>query len=299
MPQNFLSALQRGQTSPTGVILGTNEIASAVAVFMRRVGWSVVLTHDPLLPVIRRAMSFHDALFEDAAIIEGIAGERAETVWEIVDVFDQPDRVAVTSLGLTDLLAFGSPDVLVDARMQKQHVTPDLRNLARVAVGLGPNFAVGSNCDVAVETHPAHCGEVVKTGRTVNVDPHCRPLGEVGSERFVYSELMGRWHTPIEIGARVFKGVVLGYLETIPIRAPLDGVVRGIVRDGLHVPPNVKLLEIDPRGRAASWTGIDDRGRDIAAATVKAMRIRTAQPVTSYRSLDILIKGSADFETRH
>ena len=205
----------------------------------------------------------------------------------------------MTSLGLTDLLAFGAPDVLVDARMQKQHVTPDLRNLARIAVGLGPNFSVGSNCDVAVETHPARCGEVVKAGRTESVDPHCRPLGEVGSERFVYSELMGRWHTPIEIGARVFKGVVLGYLETMPVRAPLDGVVRGIVRDGLHVPPNVKLLEIDPRGRGASWTGIDDRGRDIAEATVKAIRIRTAQPVTSYGSIDMLMRGSVDFKTRH
>jgi len=32
---------------PYALILGTNEIASAVAVEMRRAGWSVVLAHDP------------------------------------------------------------------------------------------------------------------------------------------------------------------------------------------------------------------------------------------------------------
>jgi xanthine dehydrogenase accessory factor len=276
MTQAFLSAL-RSAPSPFAIILGTNEIASAVAVHLRRIGWSVVLSHDPLLPVIRRAMAFHDALFDDHSMVEEILGERVETAWEIADVVDVPDRVAVTWLGLADLLALGSPLVLVDARMQKNHAVPDLRNLAGITIGLGPNFVVGTNCDIAVETQPGQCGVVIRAGRTRAPDGRSRLLGGIGAERFVYSDQMGRWRTPVEIGTRVFRGVVLGYLDRLPVRAPIDGVVRGIVRDGLDVPAYVKLLEIDPRGRDAAWTGIDERGRSIAEATISAIKVKVAQ----------------------
>jgi hypothetical protein len=43
------------------------------------------------------------------------------------------------------------------------------------------------------------------------------------------------------------------------------------------VPAHVKILEIDPRGRNASWTGMDELGRRIARATVRAIKIKTAQ----------------------
>ncbi len=89
-----MSAFRR-DLSPFAIILGTNEIASAVAVHLRRAGWSIVLSHDPLLPVIRRAMAFHDALFDDRPTVEEIRGERVETAREIADTIDAPNRVAV------------------------------------------------------------------------------------------------------------------------------------------------------------------------------------------------------------
>jgi hypothetical protein len=54
-----------GPPYPFAVILGTNEIASAVAVYLHRAGYRVVLSHDPVPPVIRRKMAFHDALFDE------------------------------------------------------------------------------------------------------------------------------------------------------------------------------------------------------------------------------------------
>ena len=84
----------------------------------------------------------------------------------------------------------------------------------------------------------------------------------------------GRWNTAIEIGARVFKDFVVGHLGNAPVRAPFDGILRGIVRDGTEVPAGVKLLEVDSRGRRASWTGTDDRGRLIANAVAAAISSR-------------------------
>jgi nitrogenase-associated protein len=40
------------------------------------------------------------------------------------------------------------------------------------------------------------------------------------------------------------------------------------------VPAYAKILEIDPRRRSASWTGIDEPGRCIAEATARAIKIK-------------------------
>jgi hypothetical protein len=265
---------------PLTFVLGTNEIASAVAVHLVAAGYSLVLSHDAFPPVIRRAMAFHDALFGDRAAVEGIEGERAESAAEIASVLAKPGQVAVTPLQLAGLVMILRPRILVDARMQKRLAPPDHRGAAGLTVGLGPNFAVGVNCDIAIETRPVRIGAIVRTGCTDRADGISRPLGGVGRERFVYSDRQAVWHTAVDIGMRAFKGFVVGHLDGVPVHAPIDGAVRGIVRDSTTVAAGVKLLEIDARGRDARWTGIDERGRAIAEATVRAIGLHAAQPLT-------------------
>ncbi|MFC0239197.1 xanthine dehydrogenase [Rhodopseudomonas telluris] len=252
------------------VVLGTNEIASAVAVHLHRAGFAVVMSHDPFPPVIRRRMAFHDALYGDPVSVDGVVGERADDGMQIYQALRHSLAIQVTWLPLPDLLPVRSIDLLVDARMQKHRVTPDLRRLAGLSIGLGPGFATEVNCDAAIETRPGRSGLIVAHGWTDAADGVASPLGDAGAERFQYSQTTGRWHSAVEIGSRVFKGFVLGHLSGEPVRAPCDGIVRGIVRDGSEVPVRVKLLEIDPRGRHAQWTGIDNRGRSIADAVCRA-----------------------------
>ena len=254
------------------------EIASAVAVRLTRKHYRVILSHDPFPPVIRRRMAFHDALYDDFAEVDGIKGVLAETVLDIAAVLASPGRVAVTPLQLVDLMVARKLDALIDARMQKYRVTPDLRNIAELTVGLGPNFLTGFNCDVAIETHPSGTGGVVENGMTMPPDGLARNLGVAGKERFIYSHRDGLWRTPVDVGARVYKGITLGNNAGFQVFAPIDGFLRGIARDGIIAPRGVKLIEIDPRGRAAAWTGSDERGRAIAEATARAIAVRaTAQ----------------------
>ena len=77
------------------VVLGTNEIASAVAVKLRKAHFNVVLSHDPYPPVIRRGMAFYDALFDDEFALHEITGQRAETALEIAPAARE-NCVAVT-----------------------------------------------------------------------------------------------------------------------------------------------------------------------------------------------------------
>lgn len=266
---------RHGQAFAT--ILGTNEIASAVAVELHRGGYGVVLSHDPMPPVIRRKMAFHDALFEDAATVDGVRAERVDTGLEIRAGLSR-NQVMVTNLGLLDLIVIGGIDLLVDARMNKYQATPDLRRLAKLTIGLGPGFSGGTNCDLAIETRPGKEGRILQHGPTDAPDGIARPLGPVTAERFVHSQLPGRWHTAIEIGTRVYKDFHMGFLGNDPVYAPFDGIVRGIVRDGTEVPAGVKLLEIDPRGRGADWTGLDVRALVIAKAVSRALTFRSARP---------------------
>ena len=255
------------------VILGTNEIASAVAVQLHRHGFRVVLSHDVLPPVIRRKMAFHDALYDDAVTVEGITATCADTGMEVGAGLRHAPGVVITELGLLDLIVIQKIDVLVDARIQKYLPTPDLRRLGGLAIGLGPGFASGVNCDLAIETRPGKAGQILDDGATDHPDGVSNRLGEHLGERFVRAPFTGRWNTAVEIGTRVFRDFVVGHLGHEAVRAPFDGVLRGIVRDGTEVPEGAKLLEIDPRGRHANWTGIDERGSLIADAVIQAVRL--------------------------
>lgn len=269
------------QNRPFAMILGTNEIASAIAVQLARGGTCVVLSYDPDPPVIRRRMAFHDALFAGVAQVEDIVGERLDDAMQVLRALRGDDsrrkRVIVSRLGLVDLLPIRRIDVLIDARLQKRRIRPDLRRLAGLTIGLGPGFSRRANCDVAIETRPGRIGLVQRDGWTDAADGVAGPLGDLGAERFVYSNFVGTWRTSAAIGTHVEKDFVLGHLSGVPVMAPRDGVLRGIIRDGTRVLSEVKLLEIDPRGVLAQWTGIDGRGRAIANATLSAVLRGAAQ----------------------
>lgn len=271
---------------PLAVLLGTNEIASAIAVHLGHAGWGVVLSHDPLPPVLRRGMAFHDALFGEGATLEGVAAVAVDSLIEMLAVTMSTDAVAVTRMGLVDLMPLGRFDLLVDARLHKYAVTPDLRPFAAATIGLGPGFSAGVDCDVAVETRPDRIGHLLTRGGTAAPDGSPPLLGGLGEERFVRAEEAGRWRTAFSIGTRVFRGQIVGRVGREPIAAPMDGVLRGLLRDDTEVPAETKLIEIDPRSRwQAQWSGIDDRGGAIARAVVRAaasldvdVRSRTLSP---------------------
>jgi xanthine dehydrogenase accessory factor len=274
---------------PFAVILGTNEIASAVAVELNRSGYVVVMSHDPLPPVIRRKMAFHDALFDDAVSVEGVVASRAETGIDIRAALGRDAGVIITELGLLDLIVVQTPQILIDARMQKYLATPDLRRLGRLTIGLGPGFASGINCDVAIETRPGKAGRIVPHGFTAAPDGVAQRLGRHRGDRFVRAEFAGRWHTAVEIGTRIFKDYVVGHLGSSPVRAPFDGILRGLVRDGTEVPAGAKLIELDPRGRKASCTQLDSRAKRIAQAVATAIPRHVAgAPANSARVLHLV-----------
>jgi hypothetical protein len=87
----------------------------------------------------------------------------------------------------------------------------------------------------------------------------------------------GAWRTPLQLGAHVFRNLLIGRLDGDPIHAPGDGVLTGLVRDGTKVLPGVDLFEIDPRVREARWLGLSARGCAAAAALLEDLAARAFQ----------------------
>ncbi|ACK52532.1 conserved hypothetical protein [Methylocella silvestris BL2] len=262
------SHFSSGRSSrPFAVILGVNEVASAIAVHLDRSGWSAALSRDSNPPVYRRGMSFHDALFGDRAMIAAISGERAETGLEVLAAVSRPDCVAVTTLGLLDLLVLRQLDLVIDARLQPFALRPDLRNLARLTIGVGPGFDDKLNCDVAV---PLGQPAPVKLAGGATED------SAAGSKNFVFAHRRGSWRTAVDLGSRAFRGFVVGHVGGEPLAAAADGILIGIVRDGTEVVEGDVLAEVDPRTRQAAWTGMDATGRLTAKAVMRALQKNAA-----------------------
>lgn len=259
--------------APVAVVLGTNDVASAVGCALFAAGYGVVLSRDPAQPVLRRRMALDDAIEAGVAELEGVEGRAAENLVHIMRGFIERSCVCVTVMELGDLLCLGLIDVLVDARMRLHALKVDVRPFARHTIGLGPGFTAGRHVGVAIETAPEAVGEVIAEGSTIAAHGRSSELGGAGRERFARAPGGGLWLSAAAIGDRVREGDLIGTCGGEPVLAPLDGRLRGLVRTGILVQGGYKLVEVDPRPEGiARWVGIAERPGRIAAATLEGLR---------------------------
>lgn len=270
-PRARLPAEAQVKTSCRVLVRGSGDIGSAVAHALVGAGCRVVVHDDPAPSVTRRAMAFADALFDGRAVLAGLEGRRLDDFVALGEALTRADRVSVTSLDLTDLLAMLCPQVLVDARMRKRQVPEDQRALSALTVGLGPNFVAGGNVHLAVETAWEGLGEWYVTGATRGLVGEPRRLGGHARERYVYAPIAGHFMTTYAIGETVAQGEPIAHIDEARLTAPLSGRLRGLTRSGVEVTRGTKVVEVDPRGEQAQVTGIAERPAMIAAGVLEAL----------------------------
>jgi|GEM_PF-6605227 xanthine dehydrogenase accessory factor len=242
------------------VVLGTNEVASAVGVRLSLAGWTVILSQDKADPVLRRKTSFHDVLFGETVTLSGVTGSLAETAVDIVRSLRQDAPLVVTPLDLMDLITVRKLDLLVDARTGTGE-KPDLRWLAQKSIGIGKGYATGVNCDKAIGFSSG-----LPTQRLSS-----RARRSAAANSYVVSPTDGDWHTAIEIGLRVYVGTAIGSVNGFSVYAPCCGTVSGIVRDGTAVRSSAKLAEIVPEYQTGTWEDLDRTGHMIGQAMMAAI----------------------------
>lgn len=261
------------------VVLGSNDVASAVAHLLFTAGHAVVLAEGPAPTVTRRGMAFADAVFDGEAELAGLRAQRVESVAETEALL--ASRAALPVLvgwSPRDLAEALRPDALVDARMRKRAQPEALRGLAPLTVGLGPGFVAGEQVDLAVETAWGDdLGRVVTSGSTRPLEGEPREIAGHARDRYVYAPVAGVFETARRIGELVEAGEPLARIGGVALCAPLSGAIRGLTRSGVSVDAGTKVIEIDPRGEAGQVYGIGERPARIAEGVLAAIQAWRAE----------------------
>ena len=167
--------------------------------------------------------------------------------------------------------------MLVDAILAKRNLGTT-RDMAPITIGLGPGFTAGGDVDAVVETMRGHrLGRVIYEGAALPNTGVPGSIAGFAAERVIHAPASGamtfvRSPEPVDIGSIVQKGQTIGFVGGVPVTATLDGVLRGLIREGYPVTEGLKIADIDPRAQEVqNCTTVSDKARAIAGGVLEAM----------------------------
>jgi xanthine dehydrogenase accessory factor len=217
-------------------------------------------------------MAFADAVFDGSAILESVHAVRADDLARVKEALGHRRAIPVYVHDIGALLTDLHPEILIDARMRKHQQADIQRGLASFTVGLGPSLVAGRHADVIVETSWDRLGALISDGSSLPLAGEPREIGGHARDRYVYAPVAGIFRTKARVGDAVREGQEIAELSGTVLRAPLDGTLRGVTRDGVPVSVRTKVIEVDPRGIAAEVRTIGERPRRIADGVLDAIR---------------------------
>jgi xanthine dehydrogenase accessory factor len=226
-----------------------------------------VITEQDQPRVVRRSVSFAEAVIEGQAEVEGIIAELLPDLEEIkaaqrsgiIPVIVDPDL---------DCLEFLQPEIVVDGRMRNEPPGRG-KELATLVIGLGPGFIAGDNCHAAIETSRGHdLGRVRWAGIT---KPDTEEPGDDLSEGVLYAPVDGELLSGALIGDPVKKGVVVALVNGNAVLAPFDGILSGLLRPGLQVELGEEIGVVDPREDPNLVIQVSDQSRAIGGGVLEAI----------------------------
>ena len=252
------------------LIRGGGDLASGVAVRLHHSGFEIMLTELPTPLVVRRTVSFAEAVTDGSKEVEGITAILIQTPGEVkesirignIPVLVDPDLACLKEV---------RPDVVVDARMRKKPPAEG-KELATLVIGLGPGFIAGENCHAVIETNRGH-----NLGRVIWAGPPQEDTGIPGmvqgfaSERVLRAPEDGKLVTGAMIGDEVKNGTVIALVGSQAVLAPFDGVLRGLIKPGTQVIKGMKIGDIDPRDDPTICTLVSDKSRAVGGGVLEAI----------------------------
>ncbi len=261
--------------SPTLVLLrGGGDLASGAALRLHRAGILVVIAELEQPLAVRRAVSFAEAVYEGRHTVEGVDAHLVEPE-QIPAALEVNTIPVVIDPAASILLSSFHVPLVIDARLLKSP-PPPLPRPVPLHIGLGPGFHAGVNCDAAIETRRGHAlGRVYWSGST---EPDSgQPEGN--PRRVLRAPADGVLSAEARIGEHIEEGQVVARIDgQHPVVSPLAGVLRGLIREGLHVTAGLKIGDVDPRDDPAACYLVSDKALAIGGAVLEAILTRDEIP---------------------
>lgn len=257
------------------IVRGGGDLATGTIYKLWSAGFFVVVLETQYPAAIRRQVSLCEAVYGGETSVEDMSGVLAFDEDEVFSVLEE-GKVPVVVDPEGKFIAKWKPEVVVDGILAKRNLGTH-KEMAPLTIALGPGFCAGKDVDVVIETKRGHnLGRVIREGEAY---PNTGIPGNIGgytSERVIHSEKRGILKNKKNIGDIVKKGEVIAVIEgegeETLVRATIDGILRGLIRDGFLVTEGFKIADIDPRKEELeNCFTISDKARCIGGSVLEVV----------------------------
>ena len=257
------------------IVRGGGDLATGTIYKLYQCGFPVLVLEVPRPSAIRRNVAFSEAVYEGKQTVEDVSCYLAESIADAERLLTE-GKLTMLVDPKGEAITWLKPLAVVDAILAKKNLGTN-RSMAPITVALGPGFEAGCDVDAVVETQRGHnLGRVLWQGKAAPNTGIPGIIGGYGKERVIYSPAAGILRNGCRITDTVKQGQTIAVIETdtakIPVIATLDGLLRGLIRDGYPVSKGFKIADIDPRiEEYNNCFTISDKSRCIAGGVVEAI----------------------------
>ena len=252
------------------LIKGAGDLASGVALRLHRSGFDVVMTDIANPTSIRRTVCFSEAIRLGETMVEDTKARRADSVKEAFEII-KTGEIPVIADENCECRKELKPDAMVDAIIAKRNINTTI-NDAPIVVALGPGFTAGVDCHAVIETQRGHnLGRVILSGSAAPNTGIPGIIGGVGADRVLRAPCEGIFEPISKIGDIVCADDTVATVNGEPMKTKIDGVLRGLLPQGVPVFGGMKSGDVDPRGNVQNCYTVSDKASAIAGGTLEAI----------------------------
>jgi xanthine dehydrogenase accessory factor len=252
------------------LIKGAGDMASGVAYRLKRAGFPLIMTELPTPLMVRRAVCYGEAVYSGETSVEGITARRVDTPTEARRLV-QSDIIPVLVAPEPSIVGAFKPQVLIDAIMAKIN-TGTTSDDASLVVALGPGFTAGQDCHAVIETNRGHwLGRVIYEG---TAEPDTKKPGSVKGyvvDRVLRAPANGHVAAIANLGDHIKQGQLIATIAGQEVRAPFDGVLRGLIHPNVTVTTGFKIGDLDPRGVARHCFTLSEKSLAVGGGVLEAV----------------------------
>ena len=251
-------------------IRGAGDLATGIALRLYRSGFDIVMSDIAVPTTVRRTVAFSPAVYTGETSVEGITGKLCENI-SMIDTVIESGCIPVIVDPSGEIMKEYKPDIIVDAIIAKTNIGTKITD-ADIVIGVGPGFEAGVDCHAVVETKRGHnLGRVIWSGSAY---PNTGVPGNIGGytvERIIRATADGVFSAKVNIGDYVKAGDLLAYCDETPVYANIDGIVRGLLQDGVKVKKGMKSGDVDPRAEKEYCFTVSDKASAIGGGVLEAI----------------------------
>ena len=252
------------------LIKGAGDLATGIAWRLKRAGFDILMTEIDKPLTVRLTVAYSNAVYKQNVVIEGIKGSLVHDYQEAKDVIEKGD-IAVIVDAQAKIIDEFKPDIVIDAIMAKRNINTTIDD-APIVIAIGPGFCAGIDCDYVIETKRGHfLGKVIESGYAIKNTGIPGNIGGYTIERIIRANKDGIFKPVAKIGDYVQVDEVVAYVDDEPILALIDGIVRGMLYEGIEVTEGMKCGDIDPRAAKEHCFTISDKSRAIGGGALEAV----------------------------